>query len=833
MPLHANVFIIHWTNSGAIGEPRRMGLLADLRFALRGFRRYPAFPLAAFWLLAVTIGANASVFTLVKSILLQPLAIRRPQELVTLEEVRQDGTKYPFNIPFFLELKRRATGVSDVAAYGGVNVNLAVESAPERVLGVRASANYFSMLGIEAKCGRLLQPDDDAPGRPKVIVISDALWRRRFAADPAAIGRQIRVNGEPHTVAGVLPPGFQFKNPGQEFAVPLAAETDPMRGAWTSTSFLRVQARLKPGVTLSQAGSALNDLAGRIRQEHPGETEMIAAIEVMSLQKFLTGDSQTMLAVLMGAVALVLLIACANISSLALTRSAGRRKELSIRAALGASDWRIWRQILVENMVLFAAGGAGGILLGLWGVDLLLLLLPADLPRLHEVHMDGTVAAAAFATALLCGLVFGAIPALRVRSTDLQPTLRLGQGTAGSRGRTLLRTALVVAETALSVILLGGAGLVLESFHKITSVDPGFRADRLVTFRLALPSTRYKTAASITQFHDALLREVGSLGEIEAVGSVSILPLSGPSASTDFTIDGATPVSPKEKPSAEYRMADPGYFRSMSIPIRRGRGFTVGDAASTEPVAVISETLAARYWKDKDPVGGTIRVEDNYGSGRQLKVIGIVGNTREASLEELPPGVLYVAMPQIPPSAVRFLANSMFWAIRTSGPFDPSGRVRRAIGRLDPDIAVASSSMNEYVARVVASRRFLLRILAGFAVIGLLLAAGGLYALVSFSNTQRSREFGVRIALGARRGDLALLVLREGLSLAAAGVGAGILITLAVSRYAAPLLFEVSPRDPSVIGRAAAILLAAAATACIVPVRRAVRSDPVECLRSE
>ena len=811
-----------------------MGIFDDIRFAFRSFYRKPGFPAAALFTLALTMGVNASMFSLIKAILLEPLSMKRPSEVVAMDALRPDGTRYPFTIPYWTELRNRAPLLSEMAALGGMNANLADEAAPERVLGVRATGNYFQMLGIEAQAGRLLAPDDDRPGSPKVIVIGDGLWRRRFGAGSAAIGKTVRLNGEPYTLIGVLPATFQFKNPGQEFAVPLYADADPFRGVWNSTAFLRIYGRLRPRVTLAQAKASLDDSAAAIRREHPKETATIAGIDVLPLQQDLTGESRMLLTILMGAVLLLLLIACANISSLALARSAGRLKEFALRLALGATRGAIARQVLIENLILFTLAGVAGLGLAHWGVIVLVAGIPDQLPRLHEVRLDGVVAAAVLGAAWICGLVFGAIPAIRTHSTGLSGSLKPdGRGHTGARDTSLMRGSLVVGEAALSLILLSGTGLLLQSFSRVMAVAPGFQSEGLTTFRLALPSTRYKTPDDIVLFHDKLLDRLQQISGVESAGAISILPFSGPIASSDFTIPGAPPFAEKEKPTAQYRMADTGYFRTMRIPILHGRGFSTGDSASAPPVVVISQSLAARYWKDKDPIGRAIRIEDNPAGPRLAEVVGIAGDTRESSLEERPVPCLYVAMPQVQKHLVRFLTNNMFWAVRVHGPADVTPAARRVIGNMDGDIAVASSSMNQYLSRATAKRRFLVRMLSTFALAALLLAAGGLYALLSFSITQRTWEFGVRIALGATGREVARMVLWQGVSLAIAGTLCGGMLTVVVSRYAASMLFEVKPADPVAIGGAVFLLLSVAAAACIVPMRRAMRSDPIQCLRAE
>jgi predicted permease len=810
-----------------------MRFTEDVRLGVRALRREPGFCCAAIFTLALSIAANTSVFTVVKSILLEPLAMKRPQELVALQSLRPDGTRYPFTIPFFLELRRRNQVLADAAAYGGWNANLTGEADPERLPGVRASGNYFGLLGVQAEIGRLLEPKDDEPGQPKVVVITDGFWRRRYGGDPAAIGKPIRLNNEAYVLVGVLPPSFSFKTAGQELAVPLSPATDPWRNVWTSTAFLRVFGRLKSGVTPAEAQAGLSSVAAGLRREYPEANAMITGIEAVPLQQDLTGGSRTMLLVLMCAVGLVLLIACANLSSLMLARAAKRQKEMAIRVALGATRWSVARRLLVESLLLFAAGGISGIVAAQWGVWLLLSVMPAELPRFREVRLDWVVLSAAAGATMLCGLLFGSIPAMRAPA-DLNDALRAdGRGSTAGPGRSRVRALLVILEASLSLVLLAGAGLLLKSFDRLMALDPGFRASGVTTFRLALPSTRYKTAAPVVRFHDRLRQRIEVLPGVMAAGATSILPLSGPMAASDFTIVGNPPATGREKPTAQYRMVDAAYFRAMGIPIRNGRGFADSDTQSSPAAVVISESLAGLYWNGANPIGSRLRMEDNSVGPREVEVIGVAGNVREMSLEEGATPCVYVAMAQIPQDVVRFLTNNMFWAIRTNARLDVTSAVRREIRDLDGDVAAVPGTMQQYVSKAVATRRFTLGVLTAFALAALLLAAGGLYALVAYSTAQRRREFAVRIALGARPKDVAGLVLRQGLVLAAAGVAIGAAAAWGCSRFAASLLFDVSPQDPAAIGSAAALLLAVAAAACYVPARRAVRADPVEALRAE
>jgi predicted permease len=665
-----------------------------------------------------------------------------------------------------------------------------------------------------------------------VVVFTWGLWQRRYGGRREVVGSVVRLNGEPYTVLGVLPKSFSFRSSANEFAVPLVMETDPFRDARRSVAFLRVFGRLKPGVTAAQASGDLDRMAADLRREYPATTTGMTTIAPISMQEDLTGPSRQTLTILMCAVALVLLIACANVSSLLVAKASGRRREMAVRAAMGGTRWRMARQLLMESLLLSAAGGALGMLLGGWGVTLLLALSPTELPRAQEVRLDSTVLLCALGTTLLCGLFLGAFPALQVNYGNLSDSLRGdGRASAGTKGRSHLRGVLVVLEVALSLVLLTGAGLMVRSFHRLTTLDSGFRPDGLLTMRLALPTTRYRAPEAIAVFHDKLYARLRAVPGVSEVGATSILPLSGPTASSDFTIAGQPPVTEKEKPTAQYRMIDAGYFRAMGARLVRGREFTEGDGPNAAKVVMVSEALAKLYWKGRDPVGTHILLEDNGGGPRDVEVVGVAGSMRESALEDPATPTVYVPVWQVRPELTRFLANNFFWTVRTKA---LTGlHLRQEVAAVDADVAVAESSMNQYMEKALGRQRFTLRILGAFALAGMLLAGSGLYALIAYSTMQRTREMGIRLAMGARLRNVTGLVVRQALVLAAVGVALGMAAAWVGSRWIAPLLFEVSPHDGWTLCAAGAAMVAVAAAAAYVPARRAARLDPATALRSE
>jgi len=808
-----------------------IGAMEDLRYAFRALWKDPGFTIPAAFALALSIGANTSVFTVVKSVLLEPLPMKQPEQLMAVYQIRPDGEKFPFNIPFYLDVRDRSRVFQDVSAQGFWNANLTGEATPERLLGVRATGNFFTMLGVQAALGRTIAPEDARPDRPKVVVLTWKLWQRRYGGRSDIVGSSVRLNGEPYTVIGVLPRSFSFRSAANEFAVPLVIETDPFRDARVSTAFLRVFARLKPGVTAAQASGDLDRVAQDLRREYPTGAAGMVTIAAVSMREDLTGPSRQTLTTLMFAVALVLLIACANVSSLLLAKAWARRQEMAIRAAIGGTRWRMARQLLIEGVLLSAAGGLLGMLLAAWGVPLLLALSPAELPRAQEVRLDSAVLACALGGSLICGLFLGVFPAVQAGHGNIGDSLRgEGRASTATRSRSNLRGALVVLEVALSLVLVTGAGLMLRSFHRLITLDPGFQPRDLLTMRLALPYTRYRTPEAIAVFHDKLYARIRSLPGARDVGATSILPLSGPMGSAEFTIAGQPPVTEKEKPTAQYRMIDATFFRAMRVPIVRGREFTDRDSRNSPSVVIVSEALAKLYWKDRDPVGTHVLLEDSAGP-RDAEVVGVVQSMRETALEEPATPSIYVPIWQVPPMLTRFLASNFFWTVRTNAV--TGTHLRREIAAVDADVAMSESTMDQYMERALGRQRFSLRILGAFALAGMLLAGSGLYALIAYSTAQRRREMGIRLAMGAQPRNTAGLVVRQALELAVAGVALGTVAATAGARLIAPLLFEVSPNDALTLVAAGIAMVAIAAVAAYVPARRAGRVDPATVLRND
>jgi len=792
----------------------------------------PAFSAVAILTLALGIGANSTIFSVVNAVLLRPLPFADSGRLLSIWGVRVNYDRYPFRIPDFIDYRARNRTFDDLAAYGSFSANLTGEAAPQRLQGLRATGNLFQMLGVRAAIGRALTSDDDTPGRPKVAVLTHGLWQRQFGSDGNIAGRKITLGGEPYTIVGVLPREFVLPSQVADIIVPLAPDADPYRNNRSSISFLRVFGRLKPGLTVQQAKEDLNLIARQLIQEYPNDEDM--SINVFPLREEIVGNVQLMLLVILGAVGMVLLIACANMASFLLARASARRKELAIRAALGGTRARLIRQLLTESMLLAVAAGASGAAFAAWGISGLTALIPANLPRAAEIHVDVRMFALALSISVLSGLLFGLLPALDASSGDFYNTLRTeGRTTAGSAGRNRLRRVLVIGEVALSLVLLIGAGLLLKSFLRLRGLSPGFDSRNVLAARLALPSKRYSNREAVAALDEKLRSRLANLPGVESLGAASIAPLSGPVASADFRIPGRPAVSGKDIPTAQYRMIDWGYLTAMRIPILRGRNFSERDNATAPLAAIVSESVARTHWAGQNPIGAHIKLEDNLGSARDMEVVGVSGDVRLMDLESAPAPCVYVALAQIPNGNARWIANNMFWLVRSSGAVGGlATAVRREVQAVDPDIAASSiQPLGMYLSTAVASRRFSLTLIIVFAAAALLLAASGLYALISHLVMQRTREIGVRMALGAQRRDIFWGVAGEGLMLTSAGVGIGLIAALGLVRLISTMLFGVTSHDVVTMLEVSALLIATGVAASYFPARRAVSLDPLVAMR--
>ena len=806
--------------------PLMEGVFNDVRYAVRMIARRPALSAIIVVTLALGIGANTAIFSLVNTVLLRPLPYPEPDRLVSVwEQQLERGTMTrPIRPANFFDWKDRVRSFEDIAWSRDGMFALTGDGEPESITGYRFSPNMLKVLGVQPALGRGFTPDDDTPGAPGVVLLSDKLWKRRYAADPGIIGRILTLNGRPHTVIGVMPATFRHPQRAELWA-PIALT--PQLMANRTNTMLRLVGRLKPGASHDGAQAELTAIYQELAQRHPetnkGMTPTLARMGD-------TGDARALLLILSAGVAFVLLIACANVANLLLADATSRRRELAVRSALGASRYRVIRQMLTESVLLAVAGGALGALLTWWTREGLLTLFPSNianlnLPLIERVEVDGRVFLFAFAVSVATGVLFGILPAWKAARNDPQGALKDGdRGNAGSR-RT--HTALVVTEVALSMVLLAGAVLMIQSFMRVKQLQFGFDTDRVLSGRVILPAYRYPDVPKVDAFARAMLEKLRQIPGVEAAGIVTYLPLSGWNGGIDFGIEGQPQLTGAERPSASFQAVSEDYFRSMGVPILAGRPFTARDDRRAPNVAIVNEALAKRYWPRDSAVGRRVLIPGNAGP-EPFEIVGVVGNTRHAGLEEPIEPEMYL-------STWQSASLLMCLTLRTSG--DPAvlaGQMRAAIWSVDPEQPVTYvMPLSELAAESLAFRRAGMMLAAGFGSLALVLAAIGIYGVLSYSVGRRTREIGVRVALGASRGDVARLVLREGLLMTTAGVVLGLAAALVLSRFMESVLFEVKPADPATYALVAAILIAVAVVATLVPARRATAVDPLVALRSE
>ena len=804
-------------------------MLADFRFALRLLRKSPGFTLIAVLTLALGIGANTAIFTVFDAILLKPLPFAKPEQLVRIYNSGPQLDDAPISPANFLDWQQQNRVFQEIAAYTGNVFTMLGGEVPERLTGARVSAGFFNLLGIQPSLGRSFRGEEDAYGRNQVVILSHQLWQKRFGGRNDVIGQSLTLNDKSLTIVGVMPADFTYPDPQIQLWTPMAFS--PAERVVRDTNYLSVIGRLRDGVSLEQARAQMNLLARQIAAQHP-ELNAGDALKLVSLTEATVGEIRPILYVLLGAVGLVLLICCANVANLLLARAAQRQKEIAIRSAIGANQTQLVRLLLVESMLLAAIGGSLGCLLAFWGIDLLVALKPENLPRLDQVGIDWSVLLFTGGISLTTGLLFGLAPALQATHPQLNDMLKESDrsGTSGP-ARHRVRDLLVVAEVALSLVLLVAAGLLIRSFVKLLEVDPGFRPDHVLTVSIPLPASRYPEAAQQAAFFQRLLESVRELPGVRAAGAVTDLPLFGGS-STGFDLEGRPLAAPNERPMTDFRSATPDYFRTMGIDLAAGRAFTTNDNADAPPVAVINETLAGRYFGKENPIGKRI------GLSRPIdwrEIVGVVHDVRNYGLASEVKPECYLPYLQNAPDYLAGSASWMVMVVRTEA--DPLGYVtaiKEAVQKIDKDQPIASiKPMTAYLEQSVAQRRFNMLLLAIFAGLALLLAAVGIYGVISYSVAQRQREVGIRMALGARPGHVLLLIVRQGMRPALLGLVAGIFAAAVLTRYMRSLLFQVSTNDPLVFIGVALVLALVAAVACFLPARRAAHLDPVVTLRSE
>lgn len=807
-------------------------ILQDLKFGWRMLAANPGFTAVAIIALALGIGANTAIFSVVNAVALRPLPIHQPDRVVAIhEKYTQIGlASIGVSAPDFADISRLTNIFQNTAVLTSQNFNLTGAGRPERVNGFLVTNGFFSLMGVKPLLGRWFLPSEDQPGADHEAVLSDGLWKGVFGADPHVVGKDITLDGENYTVVGVMPASFDLPNMTPDLWAPLAltpAQLDPVKQR--SHQWLSMVARLRPGVTLAQAQTALNSVASRLMREYPNyfPPHIGYGMNAVPLFSDLIGSTGKFLFVLLTAVGFVLLIACSNVANLMLARSTARSREMAVRAALGAGRLRIVRQLLTESVLLAVIGGAIGLFLAVWGVELLKMVGPNNVPRLNEASVDGHVLAFTAIASLIAGVLFGLAPALDASKTNLHETLKEGgrSGSAGA-GRQRLRSLLVIGEVALTLVLLVGCFLMIESFNHLLDVNPGFDPHNVLTLQITLPATQYSKPAQMTGFYNTLLDRVSHLPGVKSAGAVDVLPFNQFGNSGTFFIEGEPPRAGEIWPHADVRRIMPGLFSTLRVPLKQGRVFTDGDTASSPHVAIIDDVLAREYWPNEDPIGHRVAMASS--TPEWYTVVGIVGNVRNRGFSAPRKGVLYFPLAQWP-------KPHMSLVIRTaSNPDAVAGAVRQAVASIDRQQPVYSvKTMEQYVSESVTDQRLAVYLLAAFAALALILAAVGIYGVISYSVSQRTHEIGVRAALGAQQGDILRMILRQGLWLALLGAGAGIVAALGLTQLMASILYGVKPYDPLAFVVVAPTLIAVALFACYLPARRATKVDPTIALRHE
>ena len=800
----------------------------DLRYALRSLRKSPGFTALAVLAMALGIGANTAVFTVVNGVLLRPLPLVQPERLFLISYMPRIGPlagRPGLSDQDYLEFQRRTHAFERMTMFSGGQVTLTGAGDAVRAQMGLVTASFFPVLGVDPAMGRTFTGQEEKRGFRGVVVLSEALWRSRFAADPKILGQTITLDGIKHSVIGVMPAGFAFPDDAQLW-LPLGVDVGP--GA---SAFRRAFGRLRPSVTRQQAQAEWKTLAPQLTHA-PEEHRDGWVAEVLPLQDLLVGRIRKSLLIFMGAVAFVLLIACANVANLLLMKGSLRRQEMAVRTALGAPRGRLIRQLLTESAMLSLGGAIAGLLLAIFGVRALLALAPAGIiPRAAEVHLDATVIGFALGLGSVTGILFGLLPAVQATGRELRTFL--GQGGRAVTGRSEgLRSLLVVSEIALTLVLLTGAGLLLKSFLRMRAVDPGFRAENVLTMTVDLPESLYNTTARVQAFHARTLAKLSDLPGVLAAGAVNFLPLNGPLMWGHFHIYGGRPMPPGymlDKPAVS-----PEYFRVMGMPLLSGRAFSGQDSSTAPGVVIVSQSVARTFWPGGDALGQRITLEDHPKPEHEdwRTIIGVVDDVRQQSLTEKAHPAIYQPYTQV--KKAEFLSGMTF-AVRTAAqPASMATAMRGVLREVDRNQPVQSiAAMTDLVAKTTAEPQFQTRLIAIFAMLALLLAAIGMYGVLACAVAERTREIGIRMALGAEKNDITRMLLRRSLLLVSAGVALGVAGALAVTRVLAKLLFEVKPSDPATFLGVAALLVAVALLAGLLPARRATRVDPLIALRWE
>ncbi|HEX8089384.1 MAG TPA: ABC transporter permease [Blastocatellia bacterium] len=815
-------------------------LLQDIRFGFRMLMKKPGFTAVAVLTLALGIGANSAIFSVVNAILFRPLPFQDPDRLVMIWEknpgLNLGVDELAVSTANFVDWKSQSQVFEQLAAFDSKSFNLTGVGEPDRVGGVRVSAAFFNLLGVKAMLGRTFLAEEDEPGKSKVVVISHGLWQRRFGSDPSIIGKTISLDGISYDVVGVMPPKFRFP---QSSDMPVYYDFPQETSLWTPLAFTAEQitdrdshdevalGRLKPNVTLPQAQAEMNTIAGSLERQYP-ETNTGWGVSLVPLHKQLVGNIRSALLILVGAVGCVLLIACANVANLQLAKASSRHKEIAIRASLGAKRGRIISQLLTESLLLSLLGGVFGILLTYFGISLLLALSPDSIPRVKEVGIDIQVLAFTLAVSVLTGIIFGLAPALNISKPNLAEYLKDGgkgtsEGIRGSRIRSLL----VVSEVVLALVLLIGAGLMIKSFLNLLEVKPGFDPRGVLTMKVSLPESKYPEAYQKAAFFQQVIERIKNVPGVQSVGAITQLPLSRSEEIGSFTVEGHPPLAAGELLLADRRAVSPDYFSTMRVPLEKGRLFTEQDRREAPKVIVISKMMADRIWPNEDPIGKRITFSDP-SAGRWLSVVGVVGDVKHSTLDTEPRPQVYRPYPQN-------TWGTMHLVVRTaSDPMTLTTAVRNEVWAVDRDQPVYSiQTMEQLLDESIFQRRFNMLLLGVFAVVALILAAVGIYSVMAYSVIQRTHEIGIRMALGAEQKDILKIVISQGMTLVLVGLAIGLVAAFVITRVMSSLLFGVSATDPITFVILSLLLAAIALFANYIPARKATKVSPIVALRHQ
>jgi putative ABC transport system permease protein len=805
--------------------------IKDIRYGIRGLLKRPGFTVIALITLALGIGANTAIFSVVNAVLLRPLPYQKPEQL---EIVWEDATfaGFPHNTPApanYVDWKAQNQSFADMAASHEDSFNLTGDGEPERVSAYTVSANFFPLLGVQPLLGRSFLEEEDRPGAHKVVMLSYSLWQSRYGGDRNILNREILLNGEKHSVIGVMPASFQFFEKDVRLWVPIALDQED----WANRGghYLTVVARLKPGVSVAQAQADMNGIMRRIAMDHPGETmEGKLGALVLPMRDEFVGDTRSSLIVLLVAVAFVLLIACANVAGLLLARAVGRRKEIALRMALGAGRTRVIRQLLTESLLLAIAAGVFGSLLAYGSFTFLQGLIPEEMAIAASLKLDVRILIFTIAISIVTGIIFGLVPALQSANFDLNEALKQSSGRVTSTGR--LRSSMIVFEVALSIVLLVGAGLLIQTLFQLFRQYSMLEPEKVLTMRTILPREKYKEPQQRDNFYQQVLQRVEHLPGVVAAGYSTSIPLAWKGGTSGFYPEGLKSPVPGMAYDANHRQVTANYLKAMSIPLRQGRYFESSDNAQSLPVAIINETMARQYWPGENALGRRFKLGDPDENTPWIEIVGIVADVRQMGIDEPVKAEMYFPYQQ-DNGSIWYIPRDL--AIRTSGETSNLvGAVRQIIREVDPDQPVSNvATMAEVLGTEAAQRRMGMILLAGFATLALLLASLGIYGVLAYFVTQHTNEIGVRQALGATPGNILWLVLRKGMGLTFVGVGIGLLAAFALTRLMSSLLFGVTAADPLTFATVPLLLVLVALLACYIPARRATKVDPLVALRYE